>query len=224
MRTLRWTTPLALLAFAAAPAGAQEMGTMHGSGSDGTMMGQSTMQMCPMGSGAMTGQQGMAGGGMAGMAGHQGMMAGGGMAGMNPAMGGAAVLFGGVDLGLSADQQTELDALVTKAREEHQAHMQAAMAVQSGAAEALAGADPDLQAYERSLQEAATHMVQAHVAVAGASVDARALLTPGQLAKLPEGAQLMNAMMCGMTAGGMMDHGSMMGGQPGVGGHEQHHR
>ncbi len=223
MRTLRWTTPLALAALAAAPLGAQQTGTMHGAGHEG-MMGQGTMQMCSMmggremmgAQGMMDGHEGMMSGGT--MAGHHGMAAGG-MGGMDPAMMGAGALFGGVDLALTPDQQTRLDDLVAKARQERLTHMQAAMSVQADAAGALVGSEPDMGAYERALQEAATHMVQAHMAVAKASVEARALLTPEQLAKLPEGAQLMNTMMCGM-----MGSGSMMGGQAGGGAHEQHHR
>jgi hypothetical protein len=204
MRTLRWTTPLALAALAAAPAGAQQMGTMHGAGHEG-MMGQGMMQMCPM----MGGQA---------MAGHEGKMSRGGMAGMDHAMAGAGALFGGVDLGLTSDQRAELDAVVATAREEHRAHMREAMSVQAGAAEALTGPQPDLGAYERTVQEAATHMAAAHVALAKASVEARSLLTPDQVAKLPQGAQLFNTMMCGMMGGEMMD------GPAAGGGHDQHHR
>jgi len=213
--------PLALVALVAAPLGAQQMGTMHGAGQAG-MMEQGMMPMC-----SMMGGQSMAGQGMMsgnGMAGHQGMMSGGGMAGMNHGsmnhgdMMGPGAVFGGVDLALTPDQDTKLGDLMAKAREEHQAHMQAAMSVQMGATASLAGAKPDLDAYQAAMREAADHMVQAHMAVARASVDARGLLTPDQLAKLPEGAQLMNTMMCGMMGG------SMMGSQAPGGAHEQHHR
>ena len=203
MRTMRWTMPLALVALIVAPLGAQQMGAMHPG--QGGMMEQGMMPMCSM----MGGQA---------MAGHEGMMSGGGMAGMNHGDMMGAALFGGVDLALTPDQNAKLGDLMGKAREEHQAHMQAAMSVQMGATPALAGTQPDLDAYRKAMREAADHMVQAHMAVARASVEARALLTPDQLAKLPEGAQLMNTMMCGMMGG------TMMGGQAPGGAHERHHR
>lgn len=222
MKTLRWTTPLVALALVAAPLGAQQMGAMHGAGHQG-MAGQGTLPTCSMmgGPGMMMGAQGAMGGyqgtmGSGGMAGHQGMMAGG-TRGMNPAAMGTGALFGGADLALTPDQQTKLDDLVATARQEHLSHMQAAMSVQSGAAEALAGSKPDMDAYEQMMKQAATQMVEAQMTFAKAAVEARALLTPEQLAKLPEGGQLVNTMMCGM-----MGHGSWMEGQPGGGVREQH--
>jgi len=224
MRTLRWTTPLVAVALVAAPIGAQQMGAMHGAGHQG-MAGQSTLPPCSMmggpgmmmgGQGAMTGHQSMMGG--AGMAGHPGMVAGG-MGVTNHARMGAGALFGGTDVALTPDQQTKLEELVAKAREEHLSHMQEAMSVQSGAAAALAGAKPDMDAYEQMMKQAATQMVDAQMTFARAAVEARALLTPEQLAKLPEGAQLVNTMMCGMVG-----PGSAMQGRPDGGAHEQHRR
>lgn len=228
MRTIRWTTPLAVVALAAAPLGAQQMGRMHGAGYHGTA-GQGTLPACSMmggpgtmmgGQWSMPGYQGMMGG-QGTMRGYQGMMGGGAMAGHQGVMGGGMMgaLFGGADLALSPEQQTKLDDLVTKARQEHLNHMQAAMSVQSGAATALAGANPDMDAYEQMMKQAASQMVDAQMSFAKAAVEARALLTPEQRAKLPEGSQLVNTMMCGM-----MGPGAWMESQPDGGGEAPHHR
>ncbi len=156
--------------------------------------------------------------GAGGMAAHQDRMPGG-MAGANRSMTGAGALFGGVDVGLTTEQEAKVDDLVAEARREHAAAMQSAMSAQSDAAAALAEATPDLAAYEQMMKQAASRMVDGQMAMARAAVEARALLTPEQRAKLPESAQLMNTMMCGMMgAGSPVHHG------PGQGGAEPPHR
>lgn len=208
MTTRTWTKLLALVALTAAPAGAQQMRGMHRADQQAGMMGQGMMQMCP----GMTAGEGMAGhlmGGQ-GMHGQQGMM-GSGMAGMMGAgvAGPGALLGAAEELALTPDQTSRLETLAEEAREVRQEHMQAAMAAHASGAEALSADTPDLQAYEQALEEAATHMVQAHVAAAQAALDARAVLTPEQQSKLQDGMRLMSGMRCG-AMGGMMGDGSMM--------------
>lgn len=232
----RFTTTFAMLAFAAAPVAGQQM-KMGALGQQGGMMDKDMMQMCHAmmgegggmaghammdkdagmeghammgGSGAMTGQSMMGGGGMMEM--MQGMQA----MGTNP----AALLGASERLSLTPEQTALLKSMAETTREAHQGHMQAVMAAHQKAAEALKADTPDLKAYERYLQEAAGHMVQAHVAMTTGSLDAQAVLTQEQQAKLKDGMALMGSMMCGM-----MGDGGMMNGQPGEdGGHAEHHR
>jgi hypothetical protein len=212
----RFTTAFAMLALAALPVAGQQM-QMGPAGQKGGMMGQDMMQMCH----AMMGE----GGGMGGhamMGGSDAMMGGGGMKGMMQGMGPspAAVLGAAERLELTLEQQSLLGSLAETTREAHQDHMQAVMVAHQKAAEALKTDAPDLDAYERSLQEAAGHMVQAHVAMTRGSLSAQAVLTQEQRAELKDGMALMGSMMCGM-----MGEGAMMNGQPGEdGGHAQHHR
>lgn len=201
------------------------MQTCHAMMGGGSMMGAQGM----MGSqGAMGGHQGgMMGvmGGQGGMSGHQGHMTGGqkmmgsgwmmgsqGMAGMGMMRGtgvGPQALLGAADrLGLNDDQTARLQDIASTSRGSHQTHMQAAAAARKNAADALSADSPDLTAYQDALQEAANHMVQAHVAMTRASIEARAVLTPDQLKKLGE-----------LTA-----QGGMMSGMGTGGGHAQHHR
>ena len=199
MTMKRWTMVLTLLALAASPVAGQQM-QMGAPGQHGAMKDQATMQMCHamMGGGGMGGHAMM--GDSAAMQGHA-MMGGEGMGmmqGMGPSP--AALLGAGERLQLTPEQKAQLQGLAKTADEDHRTHMQAAMAAHQRAAEALASESPDLAAYERDLQEAAGHMVQAHVAMTRASLDARAALTPAQRTEL-------------------------MGAQPGEpGGHAQHHR
>lgn len=201
----RWTVVALLLGIAGAPAGAQQMGGMHPAGGQGRMMDQGMMQMC----GGMMGGDMMSGGGMAGhgmmggMAAGQGMMGGTGAMGMMPAGGAspAALLRAGDELALTPDQKTRLEALANEPGEGRQTHMQAAMAARTRATKALSADAPDLQAYQNALEEAASRMVEVHVAVARAALDARAVLTPEQRSKIGEGMRLMGSMMCGGMGG-----------------------
>jgi predicted transcriptional regulator len=201
----RFTTAFAMLAFAAAPVAGQQtqMGMPH---QHGGMMDQGTMQMCHamMGPGGGMGGHAMVGGsdammgqGMGGAAMDGGMM--GRMQGIRPTP--AAILGAAESLKLTPDQKTRLEELARTTNESHQAHMQAAMAAHQKASEASTGDTPDLQAYERGLQEAAGHMVQAQVAMTRGSLDARAVLTSEQRTEMQESMALMGSMMCGMMNG-----------------------
>lgn len=196
----RLTTAFAMLAFAALPVAGQQM-HKGAAGHQGGMMGQDMMQMCHammggaggMGGHAMMGDSStmMGGGAMAGhaMMGASGAMTGSGTMGMMQGMGTspAALLGASERLSLSAEQKAVLESLAETMREAHQEHMQAAMAAHQKAAEALKADTPDLDAYERSLQEAAGHMVQAHVAMTRGSLSAQAVLTQEQRAALKDG-------------------------------------
>ncbi|MHB1192841.1 MAG: Spy/CpxP family protein refolding chaperone [Longimicrobiales bacterium] len=202
MTMKRWTTALAMLALAAGPVAGQQM-RMGAPGQHGAMKDQATMQMCH----AMMGDS-------AAMQGHS--MMGGEMTGMMQGMGSgpAAILSAAERLQLTPEQKAQLQGLAKTADENHRTHMQAVMAAHQRAADALAADSPDLEAYERDLQEAAGHMVQAHVDMTRASLEARAVLTPLQRTEMGGDLALMGPMMCGM-----------MGAQPGgAGGHAQHHR
>lgn len=196
-----------LLGAIAAPANAQQH--QHGQ-----MEGQEPgmMMSCPMMQQMMQGMHGQMDG--MGMEGMEGQMMGSGMTGM---MGGmhaspAMILRSADDLALTPDQTRRLEALQEEVRSGHQSHMQAAMVAHRQAAAAVEGEALDLDAYRVALDEAADHMVAAHVAMTRASLDAREILTPEQREKLPN-------MMGGMHG---MHGGTAEGGQGGSG-HAGHH-
>jgi len=198
----RWTMALALFALAAAPVAGQRM-QMGAAGQHGAMKDQAMMQTCH----AMMG-------GSAAIQGHA--MMGGEMTGMMQGMGSspAALLSAAERLQLTPEQRALLEGLAKASDESQRAHLQSAMAAHQRAAEVLASDSPDLRAYERDLQEAASHMVQAHMVMTRASLEARAVLAPAQRTEMGHDLALTGPMMCGM-----------MGAQPGgPGGHAQHHR
>ncbi|MDP2958254.1 MAG: Spy/CpxP family protein refolding chaperone [Longimicrobiales bacterium] len=209
MPSMRWVVAGALLALGAAPVAGQHM-RMGAPGQQGGMMDQGMMQMCHAmmgGAGAMQGQSMMGGDGMMGL-----------MQDMGPS---PAALVGAADhLGLTPDQVSRLEALAMSSGESHHAHMDAAMAARQEAAGALGAESADLDAYERELKNAADHMVQAHMAMVRAGLDASAVLTPEQRAELHSGMALMGSMACGM----MSEQGKMKGGGGSGGEHAQPHR
>lgn len=174
---------------AVSPAVAQTPGAMGGMMGPGSMHGQQ--------------QMGMSGGMMMGM--------------MAPAQPGPAMLLGASEtLGLSEAQVQELRELQDRWMQEGQEHMQAAMAARMQAMDVLQGESPDLAAYGRALGEAADHMVEAHVAHARTSVEARGVLNPEQRERLADAMAMMQSMPGGMMhgmPGGMMHR--MPGGGPG---------
>lgn len=156
----------------------------------------------------MTGMMGMMHGGTGGMMGRpmsqmQGMM-GAAMMGHGMMMGAAGpgmLLRVKGTLDLTDAQVSRLEALQQKLSQEHEQHETAAGEAQRAAAEALSAEQPDLAAFQARLQEAAGHRVQAHVAAARAAVEARAVLTDEQRAKLHSGMAMMRDIMCSMMGG-----------------------
>lgn len=149
------------------------------------MMGQSMMG------------QGMMGGGMMQMMGQgMGMM---GTGGPSPAM----ILRMGNALALTDKQRSQLEAI----RDEHQADATPMMSdmrsAQREAMDALAGDSPDLEAYEAALRAGANRMIEAHVAMARAAVEARSVLTAEQRDQLEGGMSMLQGMM-GQDGSGMM--------------------
>lgn len=228
MNAVKVASVLMMLGAAAAPVAGQGMGM---AGQSGGAMDSGMMQMCHAMSGGVMDDSMMQGGGA--MEGHAGMMAGGSMEGMSgmqhmdrmsgmmsmmQGMGlGPAALLGAADrLQLSPAQKSRLGALAEKAAQEHQGHMQAIMAAHQDGAEALKATAPDLDAYQRTLEVAADHMVQAHMAMTRATIEARGVLTEEQRGQVQEGLTLMGSMMCGAMGGGEQQ------GAPGE--HAQHHR
>lgn len=200
-----------LMGALAAPAGAQQH--QHGQEAAGGMMESCPMMQTMHGQMMMGGMDGMD---MQGMQGVQGQMMGPGMMGMMGAMHGGPdmILRSSQALALTPAQTEQLEALREQVRSEHQEHMQAAMAAHRKAAAALDGDEADLDAYTAALNDAADHMVVAHVAMARSTLDARGILTPEQRDKLGD---VMGDMhdMDGMK-GGKMRSG---GGEAGHGGH-----
>lgn len=106
------------------------------------------------------------------------------------------------ELDLTADQAQEMESLMTRAHEAAHPHMQMAMEAGAKAGELLDAERPDFAAYEDRLGEAAAHMVQAHTALARATVEARGLLTAEQRTRLSEMDHEMSGMACMMNHGG----------------------
>lgn len=149
--------------------------------------------------GGMMGQ-GMMGSGMMGMMGQgMGMMATGGP--------GATALLGMRDaLDLTDDQVGRLEAIRDELASTVQPQMTAMMSSHTAAAEALRADPPDFDAYQQGLQSAANIMVQTHVTMARAQVEARNVLTADQLETLrTRGPRMMgDVMQMHGWPGGMM--------------------
>jgi len=176
-----------LMVLGASTADAQR-GGMHGQMSDSVpSMGMAQGMMM----GGLMGE-GMMGSGMMQMMGQgMGMMATGGP--------GPTTLLRMRDaLELTGAQVSRLEEIQREVQNTVQPQMTAMMSSHDAARQALEGDAPDFDAYQRSLQAAANIMVQTHVAVARAQVDARKVLTPEQTARLEaRGAQAMQGMMGG---------------------------
>ena len=171
-----------------------QVGPRHGQMSDSLpSMGVAQGMMM----GGMMGQ-GMMGSGMMSMMGQgMGMMATGGP--------GANVLLGMRDaLELTDEQVGRLETIRDELASTVQLQMTAMMSSHTAAAKALRTDSPDFDAYQQRLQAAANIMVQTHVAMARAQVEARGVLTPEQVELL-------------QTQGpGMMQDVMEMHGWPGV--------
>lgn len=134
------------------------------------------------------------------------------MGGAPPAM----ILRHADELDLSAEQVDRLEAL-HRARAERAQPMQPMMEAHMAAAEAVKGESPDLEAYEAHLREAMGHMVRAHVDMARAAVEARAILTAEQTDELRD-------VMASAGHGrmGMAGEGHEQGGMHGMSGMMMH--
>jgi Spy/CpxP family protein refolding chaperone len=144
-------------------------------------------------------QQGCMGMGMGMGMGHgAGMMANG-----VPQVG--AVLRAAEPLALTATQKTQLEAIQTRLQQTVAPQMEQLMAAHHKMSEIMQANQPDLNAYESTMKEAAGHMTAMHLAVVRAGLEARALLTPEQRNTLSKTTAMMHSMMCGQ--GGMMQHG-----------------
>lgn len=192
----RITVAAALTALASTGAAAQ-MGGMMGQVPD-------SVPSMQMGRGMMMG--GMMGGGMMGsgmmpmMGQGMGMMATGGP--------GPVTLLRMRDaLELTDEQVSRLESIQAEFEEGTQSHRTGMMASHAAAAEALQGDSPDLDAYQVSLQSAANLMVQLHVAMARAALEAREVLTPDQRQQLDtRGPEMMRGMMGAYGWRGMMQN------------------
>jgi Spy/CpxP family protein refolding chaperone len=79
--------------------------------------------------------------------------------------------------------------------------MEAAMEAHRTAASILETETPDLTAYATALNQAADHMVMAHVTMTRTALEARDLLTPEQREQLDEGMSHGPGMHGGMHGG-----------------------
>jgi Spy/CpxP family protein refolding chaperone len=129
------------------------------------------------------------------------------MTGMSPGM----LLRMREHLGLTDEQVRRLEAVQGRAQAAHRQHMPAAMAPMHEAMGILQGERPDFAQYEAKLRQAAEHLVAAHVAMARAMVEARAVLTAEQQGRLRGGMSMMHEMMrehMQQMMGGMMGAGA----------------
>ena len=96
------------------------------------------------------------------------------------------------DLELTQDQVAKVTQLATTSQAACETHLKAATEAHHAAAALLgdAAANPDVAQYETRLREAVTHVLQAHVGVVKAGVEAKAVLTPAQVEKLKASAKM----------------------------------
>ena len=200
---------LAVASLAAAPASAQEQPQEH------------PQEQHQMQGHDMHGQQGQDMHGQMGQMGQEmhGPMGQAHCAAMMGAANPVMALHHADDLGLSEEQVSELKDRMASAHEAGMSHMRLAMETRASAREILDAESPDLAEYEARLDNAARHMVQAHVAIARAGVDARSVLTADQRSRLQTlpmdhdmgGNGHAMSGMSGMSHEGcpmMMDHGT----------------
>ncbi len=105
-------------------------------------------------------------------------------------------------LDLTEKQTTELEDIQADLTDDRASHMPLVMEAHQQAAKWIASGETDLTAYEDTLREAMDHLIAVHVKVARAALDARALLTDEQRARL-DGATAMMRHMKSMMDGGM---------------------
>lgn len=162
--------------------------------------------------GTAAGQQGPMGSGH-GMMGGMGMMGGGMMGGMGMMMGPTPgfILAQKDALGLTAEQVTRLDSLQAQLTDTWQTHHATMQGVHQEMGELRQAQEPDLDRYQKLMQQMASSGAAMHVRIAKLSQEAERVLTPDQRSKVRYGMSLMGQ-RGGMGSGGMMGRGSMMGG------------
>ncbi len=134
------------------------------------------------------------------------MMMGDGMMGMDA--GPTMILKLRESLALSADQVQRLTTMQEAAQSGMQQHMMEGMHAMQAAENLLAGASPDLKAYEASMRDAANHMVLMHTGMARVEMEARQVLTAQQRDHLTLARKMMKEMKEGMEKESMMKDGS----------------
>jgi uncharacterized membrane protein len=166
--------------------GMQQGGMMGGMQQRGAMMG--------MQHGATTGgmQHGAATGSMQHGAAGQAAAAEG-AAGMDHPVTPTMLIHHAQDLGLTEPQQAKLGELAKSSQAACEQHLKQAVDSHRTAASLLGAAAPDVAGYQARLGEASDHLIEAHVAVVKAGIEARAMLTPAQREKLAATAHAMHA-------------------------------
>ncbi|HKK27790.1 MAG TPA: Spy/CpxP family protein refolding chaperone [Gemmatimonadota bacterium] len=150
---------------------------------------------------AMPGGCGMGGGMM-------GSMMGGGMMALGPTA--ADILAQKDALGLTEEQTTRLDSLQGRTAEAWQAHRAMMQGIHQQMSELRQAEKPDLDRYQKLMQQMASAGAAMHVQVAKIGQEAEQVLTPDQRSKVRYAMKLMGQ-RGGMGSGGMMGRGSMMG-------------
>jgi hypothetical protein len=98
-------------------------------------------------------------------------------------------------LGLSEDQVRRIGQIEERSRKEQAEHARLAMEAQRAGMAALHAQQPNLREYEARMREAASHGVDAQLALASGSVEARAVLTAEQREKLRSAMEAMGELM-----------------------------
>ena len=123
-----------------------------------------------------------------GMGGARMDMMSGDMAMMGSSAPGPAMLIRmGQVLDLTENQITDLEAIQAELTDERASRMPLVMEAHQRAAELIAGDETDFAGYEDALREAMGHLVSVQVSVARAALNARAVLTDEQRARLEGG-------------------------------------
>lgn len=152
----------------------------------------------------MMDMMGMMGQMMTMMAGMHGTMGGE----MTPGMMGEGMMSGMMDmdcpclplrlrgsLGLTEDQVRRIEEIKQRTEKEQAEHTGLAMEAQRVAMAALHAQNPNLQEYEARLREASNHRVEAQLALARGSIQAREILTVAQREKLNAAVSVMRELM-----------------------------
>lgn len=181
----RFAIAVAVLALSATQADAQRRGMAQQADSASKMGMMQGMMGGMMGSGMMEG-------GMMHMMGQ-------GMALMPTGGPGAAMILEMRDaLGLNQEQIGRLEEIRDRHHTTHAEMGNGPMGAHGRAQEAIAGDNPDFQAYEAALRDMADSMVKMHVGMARSAVEAREVLTTEQHEMLT---QIGQGMMRGMRMG-----------------------